>query len=103
VFLKNEIDKILGNYLLRNLSFCFFCGIMWAANDLDTQEVQCQVLQLADGTVKNLYKTSQGGYNSEVIRKEEAATLYNGRPASNKMPGYKYPTENNLRDEQKKI
>lgn len=39
---------------------------------------------IPDGTVKNLYKTSQGTYNTEVMSREDAATLFNGRPDSKK-------------------
>jgi RHS repeat-associated protein len=56
------------------------------------------------GTVKNMYPTATGGpYKTESILREEAATVgIVQRPVSNKMRGYKYPSENNLRNEQRK-
>ncbi|NSL85333.1 hypothetical protein ECE50_000720 [Chitinophaga sp. Mgbs1] len=54
------------------------------------------------GQMKNMYKTDKGNYETELIPKEEGATILNARKPSSKIPGYKYPTENILRHEQRK-
>jgi hypothetical protein len=48
------------------------------------------------------YRKPQGRDGKETISREEAATLFMGRPESKKISGYQYPTENDLRFEQNK-
>lgn len=50
----------------------------------------------------NSFPTPDGKWHDEKISKEENYVMY-GRDPSSKIPGYRYPTENELRNERNKL